>query len=137
MEVNSGLTGKRGVSLPFTDECEPIGFNEEAFQSLLKQVGEYGRERRWKYWEIRGGASLLSNSGPGLSFYTHSLDLTPGAARVFDGFESSVRRAIRRAERSTLSSKQISRKKVCATFTSSNAKRGEGMACLPSRLPFF
>ena len=24
MEINSGLTGKRGVSLPFTDYCEPI-----------------------------------------------------------------------------------------------------------------
>jgi lipid II:glycine glycyltransferase (peptidoglycan interpeptide bridge formation enzyme) len=45
---------------------------------------------------------LLGNPHPSISFYTHSLDLTPGAGRVFDCFESSVRRAIRKAEKSGL-----------------------------------
>ena len=38
MDVRSFLTGKRGVSLPFTDYCEPLLGDATAFQEMLDQV---------------------------------------------------------------------------------------------------
>jgi hypothetical protein len=62
MEVSSFLTGKRGVSLPFTDYCEPI--IEETVEladrvDLFNQIVECARKRGWKYIELRGGNNLL------------------------------------------------------------------------------
>jgi hypothetical protein len=62
MEVNSFLTGRRGVSLPFTDYCEPIYNGNIGFVHLLNQVIEFGRKHGWKYIELRVGYSLNANS---------------------------------------------------------------------------
>ena len=37
MEVDSWLTGRRGISLPFTDECEPLYPDAESFKNLLQK----------------------------------------------------------------------------------------------------
>jgi hypothetical protein len=55
MEVKSFLTGKRGVSLPFTDSCEPILEEGIEFQALFARIIEYGQAQGWKYIELRGG----------------------------------------------------------------------------------
>ena len=77
MEVNSILTGKRGVSLPFTDYCEPIINEAGEFDDLFNSVVEYGKKQRWKYIELRGGAKYLrsleprtSNLAPGPSSFS-------------------------------------------------------------------
>src|ERR1700749_563610 len=49
MEVDSWLTGRRGVSLPFTDDCEPIYSDDQAFKSAFGEAKELGRARQWKY----------------------------------------------------------------------------------------
>ena len=48
MEVKSVLTGLRGVSLPFTDYCDPIAKEDNQFEGLLDSVIEFGKRRRWK-----------------------------------------------------------------------------------------
>ena len=55
MEVKSILTGTRGVSLPFTDYCEPIMNGGHSFEDLLDQVIGFGKKQNWKYIELRGG----------------------------------------------------------------------------------
>lgn len=60
MEVNSFLTGRRGVSLPFTDYCEPIVDEGISFRDLFDQIIDYGKKRDWKYIELRGGSSLFA-----------------------------------------------------------------------------
>jgi hypothetical protein len=60
MEVNSILTGKRGVSLPFTDYCEPIIGESTEFVDLFNRIIECGKKRGWKYLELRGGSSLFA-----------------------------------------------------------------------------
>ena len=56
MEVNSFITGKRGVSLPFTDYCEPLLNENIEFVDLFNNIIEYGKKHGWKYVELRGGA---------------------------------------------------------------------------------
>jgi hypothetical protein len=98
MEVNSFLTGKRGVSLPFTDQCEPITCTDTGIQDLLDSVIDYGKRSGWNYLELRPGTSLAPHMPPSTSCYGHVLDLTPGPDRLFRGLRDSTRRNIKRAQ---------------------------------------
>jgi hypothetical protein len=102
MEVNSWLTGKRGVSLPFTDFCEPLG-EEEAVKDLFKEALEHGRKQGWRHFELRSGDALFQATAPSLSFHGHRMSLHGGIDFLFSKLQSPVRRAIRKAENSGLS----------------------------------
>src|SRR5688572_31401226 len=54
MEVDSWLTGKRGVSLPFSDMCEGLGSD---VGELFEEAVKVGSGRAWKYLETRGAVS--------------------------------------------------------------------------------
>lgn len=100
MEVNSWLTGKRGVALPFTDECAPLG---PVAAPIIEAACEIGLERDWRHLQFRGEVEKFRGTGPpSLVFWGHKLDLTAGAGQLFAQFESPVRRAIRKAEKSGL-----------------------------------
>lgn len=98
MEVNSWLTGRRGISLPFTDECEALADDPDAFRSLVDGALRLGRLRHWRYVEIRGGRHLLHTATPSLRYFGHRLTLARPEAELFAGLESSCRRAVRRAQ---------------------------------------
>ena len=59
MEIRSLFTGKRGVSLPFSDSCYPIVEGSINFKDVLNRILKYGKSRNWKYLEIRGAVQLL------------------------------------------------------------------------------
>lgn len=102
LEVDSWLTGKRGVSLPFTDECPALDVSGDSLSWLVQETLQLGRARRWKYLELRGGNRLFNDAPPSVTFHGHKLNLAETTATVFDRFESSVRRALRKAEKSGL-----------------------------------
>jgi CelD/BcsL family acetyltransferase involved in cellulose biosynthesis len=100
MEAASWMRGRRGVSLPFTDECSPLLDRRLSPDSLLQAAMHEGELRGWKYLELRGGHDRLANLPESISFYSHVLRLDSCAENLFAKFDSSVRRAIRKAERS-------------------------------------
>jgi Acetyltransferase (GNAT) domain len=102
MEVDSPLTGKRGISLPFTDECSPICGDSASFQSLFDAANIFGKSRGWSYLECRGAKQLLGDAHPSTSFFGHQLDLLPNSSEQFLRLGSSTRRAVRKAEQSGL-----------------------------------
>lgn len=100
MEVDSWLTGRRGIALPFTDECAPLGTDQSAQGGLFREAIEFGKSRGWKHLELRGGRNFLGGEAPAsLSFYGHGLDLRAGEEGLFEKMEGSVRRALRKAEK--------------------------------------
>lgn len=103
MEVDSILTGKRGVCLPFTDMCEPIAENAQQFQTLFDQAVALGRKRKWKYLAIRGGEKYLSAEKPAEFFYGHKLDLAPGQQQLFLNLRDSTQRNIKKAQKENIS----------------------------------
>jgi Acetyltransferase (GNAT) domain len=103
MEVRSLFTGCRGVCLPFSDACEPLIFDPYAVNSIRDHLVRLSRERRWKHLEIRGGKFFQLARTSAARFYGHTLDLRRGAKELADRFDSPVRRAIRKAERSGVS----------------------------------
>jgi hypothetical protein len=78
MEIDSFLTGRRGVSLPFSDYCEPFASSQEEFQELFTEAAEYGKQHRWKSLELRGGGSFLATHPSSSTYLLHTLDLTGG-----------------------------------------------------------
>ena len=55
IQVDSVFTRKRGVSLPFSDSCEPLianSVNKENFEEILKTLVEYGRSAGSYYIEL-------------------------------------------------------------------------------------
>jgi hypothetical protein len=103
MEVRSPFTGRRGVCLPFSDTCEPLIFDPNVVELVRDRVVLLARERRWRHLEIRGGKFFQSRSSPAATFYGHTLDLRRRVDELPDRFDSQVRRAIRKAERSNVS----------------------------------
>jgi hypothetical protein len=102
MEVRSLFTGRRGISLPFSDTCEPLIFDREAVGLVRDHLVRLAQERRWKHLEIRGGTFFQGALGSAEKFYGHTLDLRSSAEELATRFASPVRRAIRKAERSGL-----------------------------------
>lgn len=103
MEVASPFTGRRGVSLPFSDFCSPLVFEQLEGATLMEQLMELGLQRKWRYFELRGGRDALPFEAAVCNkFHGHKLDLTLGAEELFARFDSSVRRAIRKAEKSVI-----------------------------------
>jgi hypothetical protein len=100
MEVDSWLTGKRGIALPFTDECAPLCADKNTFGKLFRDAVEFGKSRGWKYLELRGGRNFFAPGIPAsLEFFGHSLDLNVDENQMFKKMDGSVRRAVRKAEK--------------------------------------
>jgi hypothetical protein len=102
LEVKSWLTGVRGVSLPFSDYCEPLVDETARYPALLEQVVGAARRLRWKCLEMRGGDALLPGVPPYTVYYRHTLMLREQAADVFARLRSNYRAKIRKAGRNTL-----------------------------------
>ena len=98
MEVNSWLTGRRAIALPFTDDCPPLGIEKTSPAKLFDAAIEAGKSRGWKYVEIRGGDAFLPEAPASLKFYGHRLALVADEAQMFAQMDGSMRRAIRKAE---------------------------------------
>lgn len=100
MEVHSCLTGRRGVSLPFSDFTGPLWSDLRQASSVYQALAKFSSEREWKHLEIRGGAAPPIGAKPFQTYHTHQLDLRQGLESIGKRLESSVRNDIRKAERS-------------------------------------
>jgi hypothetical protein len=104
--VESWLTGRRLVSLPFSDHCAPLVRGSEDMQFFIDALEEEGRTRHWRYIEMRP-LDMVERIGPvrhsSMTYTLHQLDLTPDLDTLFGNLhKNSVQRKIRRAEREGL-----------------------------------
>ncbi len=97
MEITSFLTGKRGVSLPFTDFCQPIIGPGIRADEIWNTIREYGAKAGWKYFEIRGGSGMNLSIPPSSWCYDHVLDLSQDVQNVYGHFRNSHKRNIKKA----------------------------------------
>src|ERR1700733_14995000 len=105
-EIRSPLTGRRFVSVPFSDHCQPLVSDRRAVDAFVDTLRESLKESRLRYFEIRpitytGGEHF--GLGVSNTYHLHRLDLRPSLEALFKRFDkSSVQRKIRRAERELL-----------------------------------
>ena len=96
MEVNSLLTGKRGVSLPFTDVCEPIISKDLPLEEVINFIIRYGRKSQWKYMELRIGGKL-EGIEVSKTYFNHVLRLDNNENKIFSRFRKSTKGNIKKA----------------------------------------
>ena len=104
--TNSWLTGRRFVSLPFSDHCEPLIDQSDQFDKIVVHMKRWVDEDSWKYIEIRP-VNRQPAEGTELSrdvtYFLHRLDLRPTTLELFRNFHKDcVQRKIRRSEREKL-----------------------------------
>lgn len=105
--VSSWVTGRRLVSLPFSDHCEPLIENDNDEQAIIKAIEREVSEKRLKYVEIRPMNPLpdftttLCRSDYAYTF--HEVDLRPDLDTLLRKcHKDSTQRKITRAQREGL-----------------------------------
>jgi hypothetical protein len=137
LEVDSPLTGRRGVCLPFTDECQPLVSDALTYRSMLREVLRYGEARRWRYLECRGGRKLLEGVPASLCFYRHTLELCPDEGRLFGRCKDGVRGTIKKAERVGLKVELSQSQEAMRTFYSLHCRTRQRRGLPPQPFSFF
>ena len=107
--IRSWLTGRRIVSLPFSDHCAPLSSSPEAVTSILRHLRTALDRDKLKYVELRladaefASQAIRCGFEPARSYYLHRVDLRPSLDDIFRSLDKdSVQRRIRRAEREKL-----------------------------------
>ena len=118
--VESWLTGRRLVSVPFSDHCEPLVNSQIELDVLLLQMKGYVDAGRWKYAEIRPTACQPDeHTGfrKSTTYSLHSLDLRKSTQDLFSNFHKDcVQRKVRRAEREKLHYEEGNSESLLRTF---------------------
>jgi hypothetical protein len=107
--INSWLTGRRLVSLPFSDHCEPLFGSSEELDVFVGRLQAEVKTQALKYLEVRPIKGSFYRSGglpgfrPARRYHLHVIDLRPDLLQIRQGFhKGSVLRRIRRAEHAGL-----------------------------------
>lgn len=137
MEVSSPLTGRRGVALPFTDLVSPLTSDTVSSEQMLNQAIELGRQRRWRYFECRGMADAPSGAVPFLTFWGHTLDLSPSESQIHGGLHDSVRRAVRKAQNHGLQFRIDRSREGMQTFYTLHCRTRQKHGLPPQPFAFF
>jgi CelD/BcsL family acetyltransferase involved in cellulose biosynthesis len=101
-QIKSWLTGRRMVSLPFSDHCEPLFDQPSSVVALMDELRNSVAARKWNYVELRPISELPALDGVQKSppCFFHMLDLQPEPDEIFRRtHKTSVQQPIRRAER--------------------------------------
>jgi hypothetical protein len=106
-QISSWLTGRRLVSLPFSDHCAPLVESSEQLNRLLAYLREKVALEKWSYIELRPTDPAVRCRHPAFGkskfFFFHNLDLRPSLDEIFQNFHKDcVRRKIQRAAREGL-----------------------------------
>lgn len=137
VEIRSPFTGRRGVCLPFSDLCEPLFFEPDVAELVRDRLLSFAQQRRWQHLEIRGGRSSQLALGPTSRFYGHTLELSCDSTQIFARFASSVRRAIRKAERSEVDAAAIRTRQALGDFYKLHVETRRRHGLPPQSVSFF
>lgn len=104
--VSSWLTGRRLVSLPFSDHCEPLVSCAEELNEICGDLKQGVGNENWKRIELRPRV-IRPGCETGFQrtreFYLHTLGLHASEEALFRTFhKDGVQRKVRRAEREAL-----------------------------------
>lgn len=99
MEIDSFLTGKRGISLPFTDYCDPIINETDQLNHLLKNVIQYGKKGGWKFLEMRSRSNLFTFNPISINYLGHIIYLSENVDQTFSRFRKSTKWCIKKASK--------------------------------------
>jgi hypothetical protein len=100
-DVRSWLTGRRLVSVPFADHCDPLVDSSADASAIAQQLVSLAREGGQRYVEIRPISAQgwdAAEYRPSQTFAFQAIDLRPSLPELFerlhvDGIQRKIRRA--------------------------------------------
>jgi len=106
-EIKSWLTGRRMVSLPFADHCQPLVEHDADRDAITAHLHRAVDSGAWEYAEFRPLRSIPPgerSTGQTGAYCVHRLDLSPALDVLFQHcHKNSIQMMVRRAEREMLS----------------------------------
>jgi hypothetical protein len=119
-QVDSWLTGRRLVSVPFSDHCELLLRRPEDLQVFADALELERQKEKWRYIEVRPLQSVEISSPiyyPSGRYSFHQLDLRPDLGTLFRNLhKSSTQRKILRAQRESLTYQEGSEESLLDHF---------------------
>jgi FemAB-related protein (PEP-CTERM system-associated) len=101
--VNSPLTGRRLVSLPFSDQCPLLAVDETSAIDLVERAIDLARQRKVKYLELRAGANELLAQRPDLTesnlYANWSIPLSGRTEDAWSKLRKPVQRQIKKSQK--------------------------------------
>lgn len=105
-QIRSWLTGRRIVSLPFSDHCTPLCESDDQLEGLLQMLQRKSLAEKWNYVELRPLVRVSPEKMEKLGFEAtrkyvlHRVDLEPSEGELFHRLHRNcVQRRILHAER--------------------------------------
>jgi hypothetical protein len=137
MEIQSWFTGKRGVSLPFTDECAPILPDGMEFETAVRRAIDFAGSRGWKTVEFRGRGHGMGKLPAAAEYLSHALDLTESEDALFSRYSPNLQRNIRKAERNGIEVENDGTPSGVREFYRLNCLTRRDHGLPPQPFPFF
>jgi Acetyltransferase (GNAT) domain len=97
MEVRDLLGRKKGISLPFSDFCQPLFREQSAFLKVFKFAQETGLKNKWQSLSLRGNSPFSPDSKIATFYFRHTLKLSNDTNGLFKNFRENTRRNIKKA----------------------------------------
>jgi len=119
-EVNSWVTGRRLVSVPFADHAEPLLSDPAQIPEFHEWIRAEWDHRHWRYIELRPLSGDFQANGRvqvSQSFWFHTLDLSPPIETIFHRcHRSCIQRRIMHAKHQGLSYEKGSSGEILNAF---------------------
>ena len=97
MEIRSSLTGRRWVSLPFSDFCSPLVENDDIRREITGKILSLAKADNIRNVELRGEYSNHPTLATNLEFVSHEVALEQDCDKVFSRLHPMHRRNIKNA----------------------------------------
>jgi len=101
--INGPLTGRRLVSLPFSDHCPLLAVDESSANDLIDQAVHLAQQQKAKYLELRAGINEVlaarSEFVAGNLYVRWVLPLTANVDTLWAGLRPTVHNKIRKAKK--------------------------------------
>lgn len=103
MLLNKIFKGRCLISLPFTDYCFPLFYDEDSLRFLLEYLIHIQNKDSFNNIEIRYNVPEINHLNKSDDFVLHTLKLTSNPNNVFQTFKKTqVQQCIRKAERESV-----------------------------------
>jgi len=97
MEVQSVLTGRRGVSLPFSDFCQPLLQPGISLIDLFDRLKKVGASKKWQSIMLRDVPHWTEQPFKVIEYLDHTIDLNRSSDALFSALRTNYRRKIKKA----------------------------------------
>jgi len=97
MIINSFITGRRIVSLPFTDFCKPLLTEDNSFNFIFDEIIKFGKKENLNYIEFKDDNKQHNYDNSTTFQYRHKLILDKTDEEMFSSFRKGTKSKIKKA----------------------------------------